>query len=89
MTPENKNFMEECADLAKRYSALYEELSGLVSIDSIEGPSVHLMDDCFLLTASEIPLKQLKGRAASTRGSWCTWKTASNSSASPTGPKKI
>ena len=48
MTPENKNFVEECADLAKRYSALYEELSGFVSIDPIEGPSVHLMDDRFL-----------------------------------------
>ena len=48
MTPESKKFVEECADLAKRYSALYEELSGLVSIDSIEGPSVHLMDDYFL-----------------------------------------
>ena len=48
MTPESKKFVEECADLAKRYSALYEELSGLVSIDSIEGPSVHLMDGYFL-----------------------------------------
>ena len=48
MNEESKKFIDECADLAKRYSALYEELSGLVSVGSEECPSVHLMDDCFL-----------------------------------------
>ena len=43
MTPENKNLVNECADLAKRFTALYEGCVGLVSIDSIvERPSVHL-----------------------------------------------
>ena len=49
MTPESKKFVKECAGLAKRFSALYEECAGLVSIDSrVEGPSVHLIADYFL-----------------------------------------
>lgn len=49
MTPEIKNFLKECADIAKRFSALYESDLGLCSIDSTgEGPRVHLMEDRFL-----------------------------------------
>lgn len=49
MTPENQKFVKECAVLAKHVSTLYENDSGLVSIDPTFGiPSVHLMEDRFL-----------------------------------------
>lgn len=49
MTPENKKFVNECAKLAKRFSALYEQDTGLCSIDSaIDIPTVQMTDNHFL-----------------------------------------
>ena len=49
MNPEQKKFLNECADLAKRFNRLYEAGAGLCSIDSDIGDArVMLMEDDFL-----------------------------------------
>ena len=49
MNPEQEKFLNECADLAKRFKQLYEADAGLCSIDSDIGDArVMLMDDDFL-----------------------------------------
>ena len=49
MNPEQEKFLNECADLAKRFKQLYEADAGLCSIDSDIGDArVMLLDDDFL-----------------------------------------
>ena len=49
MNPEQKKFLNECADLAKRFNRLYEADDGHCSVDSYFGEArVMLMEDDFL-----------------------------------------
>ena len=49
MNPEQEKFLNECADLAKRFNRLYEADAGLCFVDSCFGEArVMLTDDDFL-----------------------------------------
>ena len=49
MNPEQEKFLNECADLAKRFNRLYEAGAGLCFVDSCFGEArVMLTDDDFL-----------------------------------------